>query len=261
MTGGSARDPRPGPERPQSSWRPDDRDRTSRWWGRKRGAICTFGGPGRRSRTGALCIGSAPPRPVVDLPRISPRVGVDEATADQQRDECAGTDLGRVFDIVRVPLRMQFPTRAAGPQHCRDVTVARSLPDGRRRLCLRRARPVEVADESASPEEVLKTRSERAIGPVLAARDHCDRSRRFVQPSGHRRRVAQARCDHHTCASSASTAEVEPFGDGNTTAAPVESRHRLRGDSDGPDGSAPSARAAPTERAKALAEASRHRYG
>jgi hypothetical protein len=60
-------------------------------------------------------------------------------------------------------------------------------------------------------------------------------------------------------ASSASAAQVEPFGEGSTTASPAPSRRRLKGDSDGPNGSDSSASTAPTEEPKAAAERSRHR--
>ena len=61
--------------------------------------------------------------------------------------------------------------------------------------------------------------------------------------------------------SAATAAQVEPFGDGRTTASPSSIASRLTGESDGPSESVPSASRAPTDSANAIAVASRQRYG
>jgi hypothetical protein len=62
-------------------------------------------------------------------------------------------------------------------------------------------------------------------------------------------------------ASAAIAVQVDPLGDGKTTASPPFNRQRLSGESDGPEGSEPSASVAPTDSANAGAESSRQRYG
>ena len=59
--------------------------------------------------------------------------------------------------------------------------------------------------------------------------------------------------------SAATAAHVEPFGDGRTTASPASIASRLIGESDGPNGSVPSASFAPTDSENATADSSRQR--